>query len=252
MVFKQGDVLVDNKQDEQRKIMLISRSYDGGEIYSHLQQIIQLANDNSTDTVMFAGWAYDRKHPVPTHETMFNRGGTVNHILIEMADTINDSDMETLFFSRNEAGPRVINQRFGYSSDSGEKKEAFNNELQDRVIDDTACIVCGEISSLIYSRKQEMIIDDYEINDKLAEANVKVILNYWHSYGRRYEINKKRQHLSLNGRTLLSVWNLGCFDREAKLPWAVFTDGQNKTHEVQEVSTPFSDRPDIRIGIYQF
>ena len=58
----------------------------------------------------------------------------------------------------------------------------------------------------------------------------------------------KRKHYSLGGRTVISVWNQGR-GREASLPWTVFHDGMERTEAVRELPRPFTDRPDIRIGV---
>ncbi|MGO8938358.1 MAG: hypothetical protein ACLQLO_14970 [Mycobacterium sp.] len=52
----------------------------------------------------------------------------------------------------------------------------------------------------------------------------------------------------LGGRTVISVWNQGR-GKEAPVPWTVFHDGMERTTAVRELPKPFSDRPDIRIGV---
>jgi hypothetical protein len=59
---------------------------------------------------------------------------------------------------------------------------------------------------------------------------------------------KKRCHYSLGGRTVVSVWNQGR-GREAPPSCTVFHDGMERTIAVRELLRPFSDRPDIRIGV---
>ena len=64
----------------------------------------------------------------------------------------------------------------------------------------------------------------------------------------RYEMRRKRRQYSLEGRTVLSVWNQGK-GAESYYPWTVFHNGAERTDAVQEIDTPFLDRPDIRVGI---
>jgi hypothetical protein len=65
---------------------------------------------------------------------------------------------------------------------------------------------------------------------------------------RRYEMREKRRYYSLGGRTVISVWNQGK-GQEPALPWTAFHDARDRTNDVRELARPFSDRPDIRIGI---
>jgi hypothetical protein len=64
---------------------------------------------------------------------------------------------------------------------------------------------------------------------------------------------KAKLNYSLDGRTVISVWNKGRPERkggnEADLPWTVFHDGIKRANAVRELPRPFSDRPDIRIGV---
>jgi hypothetical protein len=51
-----------------------------------------------------------------------------------------------------------------------------------------------------------------------------------------------------DSRTVISVWNQGR-GKESAIPWTVFHDGVERTEVVRELPEPFSDRPDIRIGV---
>jgi hypothetical protein len=35
------------------------------------------------------------------------------------------------------------------------------------------------------------------------------------------------------------------------MPWTVFHDGEERTDRVQELESPFGERPDIRIGVLE-
>jgi hypothetical protein len=90
--------------------------------------------------------------------------------------------------------------------------------------------------------------DPYGFADRLAGANVRLVLNPIHDYMRRYEMREKRRYYSLGGRTVASVWNRSK-GKEAYLPWTVFRDWHERTDAVEEFATQFADRPDIRIGV---
>lgn len=80
-----------------------------------------------------------------------------------------------------------------------------------------------------------------------------MILNPVHDYMapiHGINMRDKRQHYSVGRRTVMSVWNQGNGrDAQVPVPWTVFHDGEDWTYAVRELPTPFSDRPDIRIGI---
>lgn len=61
-------------------------------------------------------------------------------------------------------------------------------------------------------------------------------------------MREKRRYYSLGGRTVISVWNKGK-GKEARLPWTVFHDGEERTADVTELDPPFNDRLDIQIGV---
>jgi hypothetical protein len=89
--------------------------------------------------------------------------------------------------------------------------------------------------------------------DWLRDKNIGPILNPIHDY-MTPRMLKKRLNYSLDGRTVISVWNQGRPESkgkgsEAPLPWTVYHDGNKRTNAVQELPRPFSDRPDIRIGV---
>jgi len=86
-----------------------------------------------------------------------------------------------------------------------------------------------------------------------TEKNIGLILNPIHDY-MTPRMLKKRLNYSLDRRTVISVWNQGRPERkgkgsEAPLPWTVYHDGNKRTNAVQELPRPFSNRPDIRIGV---
>jgi hypothetical protein len=109
-------------------------------------------------------------------------------------------------------------------------------------------VFCGETNIVKTFRKSEIFDDPYKFADWLRKMNVRLVLNPIHDYMRRYEMRRKRRYYSCDGRTVISVWNQGK-GNEARLPWTVFHNDDERTNAVQELAQPFRDRPDIRIGI---
>ena len=146
--------------------------------------------------------------------------------------------------------PTSVQQRFGKSAESPQKKQQLINELAGRRIgSDGLLLICGETNVVTMQRASGLMRDPLGFVGRLDELGINVILNPVHDYMRRHEMMKKRQFLSRQGRTVLSVWNQGKGKGEAHLPWAVFHDGENRIDAVKEVLPRFPDRPDIRIGI---
>jgi hypothetical protein len=98
-------------------------------------------------------------------------------------------------------------------------------------------------------RGSDEFYDPFNFADRLRDLKTRFVLNPIHDYMRRYEMREKRRFYSQGGRTVVSVWNLGK-GKEAWLPWTVFHNGEEWTDRVQEVETPFPDRSDIRIGVF--
>ena len=143
----------------------------------------------------------------------------------------------------------MAHQHFGKSSDPDADKQAFMNDLPTRRVTDGLLVLCGETNIASTHRRSDDFSDPHGFTDRLGEMNVGPILNPIHGYMTRYEMWKKRRHYSLGGRTVISVWNQGRRKGEAPLPWTVFHDGMERTKAVRELPRPFSDRPDIRIGV---
>ena len=132
---------------------------------------------------------------------------------------------------------------------AGVDEAIFVKDLDGRylMVNDAAAGVMGRPAEQVIGKDDQAFFPK-EIADRLREMNVGLVLNPIHDYMTRHEMRKKRCHYSLGGRTVLSVWNQGR-GKESYLPWTVFHDGAERTDTVRELPRPFSDRPDIRIGI---
>ncbi|MDT5365719.1 MAG: hypothetical protein QOC62_150, partial [Mycobacterium sp.] len=128
-------------------------------------------------------------------------------------------------------------------------KREFMNDLPARRVTDGLLVLCGEtnIAKMVHHKDFN---DPFRFTDRLREMNINLILNPIHDY-MTTRMLKKRRHYSLGGRTVISVWNKGKRKGEALLPWTVFHDGMERTNAVRELTRPFSDRPDIRIGVLE-
>jgi hypothetical protein len=144
----------------------------------------------------------------------------------------------------------VARQHFAQGKDRDADKWAFINDLPNRRADDGLLVLCGE-TNIAKMEHHSDFIDPFGFTDRLREMKIGPILNPIHDYMSRYEMKMKREHYSLGGRTVISVWNQGK-GRDAAQPWTVFHDGMERTQAVRELPTPFSDRPDIRIGVVDF
>ena len=138
-------------------------------------------------------------------------------------------------------------QRFARSSQPASSKRAFMNDLPNRRVADGLLVLCGE-SNIASMVQHSDFTDPFGFTDRLREMNIGPILNPIHDWMRRSEMKKKRRGYSVGGRTVISVWNQGRRGEELP-PWTVFHDGRNRTTDVRALPTPFSDRPDIRIGV---
>jgi len=120
-------------------------------------------------------------------------------------------------------------------------------DLPNRRVADGLLVLCGETNIAKMEHHSEFT-DSFGFTNRLREMNIGPILNPIHDCMTRYEMKMKRCNYSLGGRTVISVWNQGN-GRDASQPWTVFHEGMERTKAVPELPRPFSDRPDIRIGV---
>jgi hypothetical protein len=237
-----------------RKVALISHDYyipdkNGYFDYSgDFARINRICDEQGCDTILYALYTWRKDSELArNHDAIFAGLTRVQRIILEVYDPPESYDHVEVW-QRGKQEPTLAYQRFATSSDNASRKEAFVDELDRRRIGDALLMICGETNIASLVRGSDEFYDSYRFNEYLGRTGVRLILNPIHDYMRRYEMKEKRRYYSRDGRTVISVWNRGR-GQEAHLPWTVFHDGIERKEAVQEIPTPFSDRPDIRIGI---
>jgi hypothetical protein len=149
---------------------------------------------------------------------------------------------------RGQQQPILARQRFATSSSPTNVQQRFLDDLPSRQIGNALLVICGETNIVKLKRPSRTFEDGFGFCTRLKDLKIRFILNPIHDYMTRYEMREKRRFYSRGGRTVVSVWNQGK-GKEARLPWTVFHDAQERSDEVKEIERPFSNRPDIRIGV---
>jgi hypothetical protein len=239
-----------------RKVALVSHdynNYDSREYpdYSeHFHRINKVCDDQGCDTVLYSLFTWHEESDIAkSHGSIFRSLSNVDRVVLEVYRQ-DETPVGVECWHRNHQVPQVAHQRFATSSESATTKARFVEELESRCIDDALLMICGESNIVTLSRADGTMNDDYGFTERLKELSPRLILNPIHDYMRRPEMKLKRKHYSIGGRTVLSVWNMGK-GKESSCPWTAFHDGAETTDDIVEVETPFADRPDIRIGVYQ-
>jgi hypothetical protein len=236
------------------KVAVVSHDYnvadsDGLCDYSkHFARINKLCDEQGCDTVLYALYTWDKTSTVARiHDALFGELNHIQRVIIEVGSPPDSYDRAEIWL-RGQQSPVLAHQRFATSSSSGYDKQAFIADLTGRRIADALLVLCGETNIASLVRASGEFSDPHMFADKLTKMNIRVILNPIHDYMRRYEMKEKRRYYSTNGRIVISVWNQGK-GNESHTPWTIFHDGAERTGAVQELPRPFTDRPDIRIGI---
>lgn len=237
---------------EIKRIALIAHNYNiadsrGFFDYSeHFARINKLCDDQGCDTILYALFTWAKDSPSPrTRDSIFGGLSHVGRVILEVGNPPNGYDhVEIWSKDRNE--PLIAKQRFSRATDG--TKQFFLDDLTARQIGSALLMICGESNIVQLKRKSKSFDDPYGFENRLRALKTRVILNPIHDYMTRYEMREKRRFYSREGRTVVSVWNRGR-GKEAWFPWTVFHDGNEVTDRVLEISNPFSDRPDIRIGV---
>lgn len=238
------------------KIALVAHDYNvpdcrGLYDYSeHFARINKACDDEGCDTILYALYTWDSASPVArTHASVFDGLEHVQRVLVEVGEPPDSFDHVEVW-RRGHEEPVVARQRFATSSSPTGDKQRFLDDLPARRIADALLVLCGESNIVRLKRASKKIEDGLGFRDRLRELKVRVVLNPIHDYMTRYEMREKRRFCSQDGRTVVSVWNKGR-GKESWLPWTVFHDGEEQTDRVREIKAPFTERPDIRIGLVE-
>jgi hypothetical protein len=215
-----------------------------------------LCDELGCDAILYAPYTLARRRATRLQDTVFDSAKHLRAIFLEVCDFTSDDprkpeNMVAQAWLRDEERPFSMYQRFGGSQSSEAEKQGFIDDLPSRRFGEVLCILCGETNIVRTNRTDDEIDDVYGINRYLDAEKISVVLNPIHDYMRRWEMKTKRGYLSRNGRTVLSVWNMGK-GREPGLPWTVFHDDRDCTDAVEPVELSNSRskiRDDVRIGI---
>lgn len=245
---------VDMETSKLRRIGLISHDYTVRDTrglfdYSeHFSRINEICDDHGCDTILYALYTWDITSPTErTHAVIFDGLVNVQRIMLEVGKPPTGFDHVEIW-DRQHSSPKSATQRFAKSTASDNCKQIFVQEIRSRSVADGLLVLCGESNITSLTRSTGVFRDPSRFVDQLQKLEVRVILNPIHDYMRRYEMREKRKFYSMGGRTVVSVWNKGK-GRESALPWTLFHDGKERAEQTKEITGPFSERPDIRIGL---
>lgn len=214
----------------------------------HFSRINEICDANACDTILYALYTWDLTSPKSkTHAAMFDGLSNVQRIVLEVGKPPSAFDHVEVW-DRRDSFPISVTQKVFKSTDSDECKQSFVQDLRSRRVANGLLVICGESNITSLTRSTGGFRDPFGFTDQLRELDIKVVLNPIHDYMRRYEMREKRKFYSMEGRTVVSVWNKGK-GRESELPWTLFHDGKERAEQVREIRRPFVGRPDIRIGI---
>lgn len=242
--------------DHIRRVALVSHNYNRADrrgLYDyseHFAAINALCDEQGCDTILYALFTWDPDLAgFRSHDAIFGGLRHVQRVILEVGQPAPKLIEHIEIWSRGQQDPVTVKQRFARSSDPDDGKRMFMGDLPNRRVADGLLVSCGETNIASLVRATGGFNDPYGFTRQLSEMNVGPILNPIHDFMTRYEMRKKRGYYSREGRAVLSVWNQGKRAGEAALPWTVYHDGIDRTSTVEELCTPFTDRPDIRIGV---
>jgi hypothetical protein len=239
-----------------RRMALVSRDYwalnsNGRCDYSEYFNRINASCDaESCDAVLYSLYTWDTRSTIErNHDMIFACLKQVSLVILETYE-FKDGEwypcvVET--WRRGKLEPFISQQCFATSADHRNEKQRFIRAFDSRQIGNALLMICGETNIAKTIRGSDEFNDSFGFNELLSRNGVRLIFNPIHDYMRRYEMREKRRYYSLEGRTIVSVWNIGK-GNEPRLPWSVFHDGDEWTDQVHELQ-PIPERPDIRVGI---
>jgi len=238
-----------------KRIAVVSHNYNLLNRYGHhdfAEHVVQtnrICDAEGCDTILYSLFTWDEKSPVQRdYKTLFGGLKNTKCIFLEVGNKKSAQKIVEIWLKDGNK-PRLIQQKFAKSSQPLEFKREFIRDINTRVVRNGIIVVCGESNIANYVPKEGNFRDPFGFNDILKSLGTKVILNPLHDYMTRYEMKKKRAYYSLEGRTVVTVWNQGKKKGEARIPWTVFRNGKDLTENVKEVHHDITTRQDIRIGI---
>jgi len=237
-----------------KKVAVVSHNYNLSNRFGHqdfaehASQIHSVCDGEGCDTILYSLFTWDENSPIHrNHKTIFGDLKNVRCVILEVGNKKTPNKFVEVWL-KGEERPRIMEQCFGKSSDTHERKREFSRSIPGRIIGDGLVAICGESNIANYMPSNGNFRDEFGFNGELETRGIRVIFNPLHDYMTRYEMKKKRAYYSKNQRMVITVWNMGK-GRESSIPWTVFYNGEDITAQVREVSPRINDRLDIRIGI---
>jgi hypothetical protein len=123
-------------------------------------------------------------------------------------------------------------QEFGTLADisHNEMVKFVSDEMPKRILGNCCVVLCGESNGVKYFKLDKKVKDTFGLRAAIPrETNI--ILNPVHDRMTRFEMKLKRQFLSEKSRWVISVWNKGKEDKNARArdgsgpAWTVFHNG---------------------------
>lgn len=226
-----------------RRIGLIARDYNirfpnGHRDFSYvLPDVLTLLDNYGCDVALFSLYSIARRRGYAVLPTLSKYSNLKVICLEEFCDChTGRKAMDNVLYYQAPAGwaEYRFRQAFGrvnWVAHAGMLRWFAQRETPRRIFGNCCLIICGEVNGVKYDKiGSKMIIDPHGIAAAIP-PNVDVILNPQHDRTSRFEMPLKRQALSVNGRTVITVWNRGKRDKRGRTrdgngaPWSVFRDG---------------------------
>ena len=240
------------------KVGIVSRDYrhryeNGFRDFSHmLPRVLALLDEKGCDTVLFSLFSIIARSPFRFSIHTRHLRHIKSVLYEEFTDGSKRKVKRFVVFCRSADRWKEypLEQRFGSLKD---KKEAeildfVDKELPQRILGNCCILLCGESNGVKYSRSDKSVHDVFGLRRAIPKQ-ASIILNPIHDRMTRFEMAKKREFLSRNGRWVISVWNKGKEGkngktRDGRLPaWTVFHNGVAK--EIESIP----NRLGLEIGI---
>lgn len=246
-----------------KRVMLVSKAYDSGLDFSHqLKRVSELCDEHDCQLLVYALSSYGDGNGqwYPPKRLLFGKSKKIESVVLEVCDwedEVNSDHFRVQVWQRDRPRPDVFTRKLAKSSEPDERKVALVAEMKKRTYRNFknkrwSLVICGELGTLkVRHDGTKRVEDPFGLRKAITREKAAVVLNPWHSFGRRFEHDVKRRYLS-NKRIYLGTWNQKTTTGhgEPKCPWVAYRNG--RPIEIRELPKPIiPKRPDIRIGIAQ-
>lgn len=246
-----------------KRVMVVSKAYDSGLDFSHqLKRISELCDEHDCQLLVYALSSYGDGNGqwYPPKRLLFGRSKKIQSVVLEVCDwedEVNSDHFRVQVWQRNKPRPDIFLRKLAKSSEPDERKTALVAEMKTRTYSNFknknwSLVICGELGALkVRHDGTKRVEDPFGLRKAIAFQKSNIVLNPWHTHGKRFEHDVKRRYLS-NKRIYLGVWNQRRTDGkgEPPVPWIAYKSA--KKVDIKELPRPvIPKRPDIRVGILQ-